>query len=551
MVGVDERQARESAVWQSMRQTLGLIASERPKDGVEAIESYIGLAQQGQAVPPQVTTVYMDARPKPRQTLPADVVGDTRWASKYQQQVAPPKPAKTVGEDGEEEEEAVEEEDKGELPDIVSEQQLFAAFGEGLTDTESYRIFVALKRLLDKEPLAKVRFWGKILGTKRDYYIAEAKIDEARVPEKDEAEAEAEEPTGKAPETIYQALNAHRAKEPPRVLAEDAKGANENKYYVATSDDLTTWIQLPDVLPSQVVAARYITKLFTGDLTATVDTLPAFPGSERHYLRAQIARISHACLVCPENTFVREEAEAEDEDEDEEGPKKPKRYEVPASEEVPALNPTEAPDAGDEEAVAPVKAWFDGFKNDELLEPRRWTHMAPQLLRNGRATTFQREDEDAPAEDEPEDEAPPAPVEYVNPFLGDVAHDSALSFATYSSASLVPWGVRKAYATEGARTRRFLIRSLRWPGAMCVAETNDGQPGARYQNLYVGRGVKAPEGGHGYHPPLPPLPMTEFPTTMLRLNNDCTRDDELEFEPEPPKEVVPGAEDEDQDENDE
>eukprot|EP00672_Neobodo_designis_P018527 CAMPEP_0174839140 /NCGR_PEP_ID=MMETSP1114-20130205/7856_1 /TAXON_ID=312471 /ORGANISM="Neobodo designis, Strain CCAP 1951/1" /LENGTH=549 /DNA_ID=CAMNT_0016073261 /DNA_START=54 /DNA_END=1703 /DNA_ORIENTATION=+ len=549
MVGVEERQVRDSAVWQAMRNTLGLIAAERPRDGVEAMESYVGLAQQGQAVPPQVTTVYMDSRPKPKQTVPAEATSDTRWAANYAAQVAPPKPVKT-GEDGEEEEPAEAEEDKGELPDVVSEQQLFSAFGEGLSETEAYRVFVALKRLLDKEPLAKARFWGKILGTQRDYYICEAKIDESRVPEKDEAEAEEVEQVGKPPETIYQALNTYRAKEAARVLAEDAKGANEFTYYVATSDDLTAWVRLPDVLPQHIVAARDICKLFTGNLTAAVDTLPAFPGCEKHYLRAQIARISHACLVCPKNTFVQEAAEDEEEEEDEDAPKKPKRYDVPAPEEPPALNPTEAPDASDPEAVAPVKTWFDGFKNDELLDTRQWVHMAPQLLRDGRATVFKPE-EDAPADDEPEDEPPAAPVEYVNPFLGDVDHDAPLSFASYSAQSLTPWATRKAFATEGARTKRFLIRSLRWPGAMCVAETTDDQPGATYQNVYVGRGVKAPSSGHGFCPPLPPAPCAEFPTQMLKLNNDCTRDDELEFEPEPPKPAVEAGEDEEGAEEDE
>jgi len=518
-----------------------MVATERPTGAPEALESYFGRAIAGHAVPAPVTTVYMDTRAKPKQAVAAEALHDTRWATKYSLQVAPPKAVKT-NEDGEEEEEAPEE-DKGELPDVVAEQALFQAFGEGLPEADAYRVFVALKRLLDKEPLAKIRLWGKIIGTKKDYYIAEAKIDEARVPEKEEAEEEQPEQVGKAPETIYQALNTYRAKEPTRVLAEEAKGVNEFKYYVATSDDLSTWIQLPDVLPSQIVAARRINKLFTGILTAPVDTLPAFPGVERHYLRAQIARISHATLVCPKDTFVQEQPEEEEEEED--GPKKPKRFEVPAPEEPPALNPTEAPDASDPEAVAPLKTWFYGFKNDELLEPRLWVHMAPQLLEQGRATAFKPEEE-APADEEPEDEAPPAPIEYVNPFLSDVAHDAPLKFDSYSSPLVVPWAVRKAYASEGSRSRKFLLRSLRWPGAMCVAETTDDQPGAQYQNLYVGRGIKVSDTQSGYCPPLPPMPSVEFPVAMLKLSNDCTRDDELEFEPAPPKPVVPGAEEDEE-----
>jgi hypothetical protein len=548
MVALDERALKDSAGWNHICQVVGQVAAERPAGVLDSLEAYSQGAQAGgKAIPPAVTTIYMDARPKAKHDVDGSVAQEVDWSHKFALQVLPPKPAKTAEEEEEAADEAAEE-DHGELPDIVYEQSLLRNFGEGVSDVEAYRITVALKRLLDKEPLAKARFWGKIVGTKRDYYVAETKVDEGRVPEKEEPEEDGAELVGKAPETIFQGLNTYKAKEPVRVLAEEAKGTNEFKYYVTTSDDLTTWVELPDVLPSQIIAARLIARLFTGHLEAPVQCHPPFPGVERHYLRAQIARITHTTAVCPKDIYAPEPVEEEEEEDEEEGaPKKVKRFEVPATEEVPPLNPTEQPDASDAEAVAPVKAWFNGYCHDELLEPKCWVHTQPQLLGEGRATVFKPEDAEQ-AEDELEDEPPAAPVEFINPFLSDLSHDAELTFAAHSKDKIAAWCVRKAYASASSRSKSYLVRSVLWPGAMAVAAADDHKPGAYFLNIYVGQGVKNTL-GKAYCPALPPLPSLEMPTGMLRLQKDCTRDDELEFEPEPIAPVVPGAEnDEDGDE---
>lgn len=43
--------------------------------------------------------------------------------------------------------------------------------------------------------------------------------------------------------------------------------------------------------------------MFTGDLNADIDSCPPFPGKERHMLRAQLARISHATELCLKGQF--------------------------------------------------------------------------------------------------------------------------------------------------------------------------------------------------------------------------------------------------------
>jgi radial spoke head protein 4/6 len=46
------------------------------------------------------------------------------------------------------------------------------------------------------------------------------------------------------------------------------------------------WIQLPDAEPHQIVAARMIKKMLSGNLNAQIDSNPPFPGKERNLLRA-------------------------------------------------------------------------------------------------------------------------------------------------------------------------------------------------------------------------------------------------------------------------
>lgn len=56
--------------------------------------------------------------------------------------------------------------------------------------------------------------------------------------------------------------------------------------YWVTDNVLEDWLQLPDILPEQVLVSRMIKHVFTGNLNASIDSNPPFPGKERHYLRA-------------------------------------------------------------------------------------------------------------------------------------------------------------------------------------------------------------------------------------------------------------------------
>jgi len=104
----------------------------------------------------------------------------------------------------------------------------------------------------------------------------------------------------KIPDTTY--------RPPVEIPAEQpGKGANRFTYFVCTS--LTSsggpiWSQLPAVTPHQINVSRRIRKFLSGNLDARIDTTyPKFPGTERHFLRALIARISAGTQISPRNFY--------------------------------------------------------------------------------------------------------------------------------------------------------------------------------------------------------------------------------------------------------
>jgi len=60
---------------------------------------------------------------------------------------------------------------------------------------------------------------------------------------------------------------------------------NSNVYW-ATTDIMGKWTKLPDLLPSDIIAARQIKVLFTGDLERKIYTNPFFFNTEKYFLRA-------------------------------------------------------------------------------------------------------------------------------------------------------------------------------------------------------------------------------------------------------------------------
>lgn len=99
-------------------------------------------------------------------------------------------------------------------------------------------------------------------------------------------------------------------KPPIELPAEEiGHGVNRQVYFVST-DLNNDWIELPSATPHQINVARRIKKFLSGNLDDPVDS---FPGLERNYLRALIARISAGAHVSPRNFF---RVGSDDEDDD-------------------------------------------------------------------------------------------------------------------------------------------------------------------------------------------------------------------------------------------
>lgn len=64
---------------------------------------------------------------------------------------------------------------------------------------------------------------------------------------------------------------------------------------------------MPDVRPEHIVGSRMIKHVITGDLNASINSNPPFPGKERHFVRAQLARIFHATAIIPKGLFELDE----------------------------------------------------------------------------------------------------------------------------------------------------------------------------------------------------------------------------------------------------
>jgi len=179
---------------------------------------------------------------------------------------------KEEGEEGQMVDAAIEP--LGPIPDIMGEGEMLKWAGIYFGEEDSYLLQMSLKKLMNVSGASELRFWGKIYGTKSDYYIAEGKggteIDIETMPEDFEAKGN--------------------------------PGVN-NLTYWATSDLLGEWVELPDILPAQLDIARKIRRLFTGNLEEKIYSNPHFVGQEKHLLRAQIARIYHATTIVPKGKF--------------------------------------------------------------------------------------------------------------------------------------------------------------------------------------------------------------------------------------------------------
>ncbi|XP_029905235.1 radial spoke head protein 6 homolog A [Myripristis murdjan] len=383
----------------------------------------------------------------------------------------------TRGEEGDQEDELIETA----LPNVSEVGFYLEQAGVGLGREEMQRIFLALKQLVESQPLQHCRLWGKILGIESNYVIAEAEYREGEEEEEqsteetaeeereaetrdDEEESEAKEVSNPLPQSTYK---------PPPVVPKEANrtGVNKFVYYVCKEPGLP-WVKLPSVTPAQITAARQIRKFFTGRLDAPIASYPPFPGNEANYLRAQIARISAGTHVSPQGFYQFGEEEG---DEEEAIPRD--SYEV---------NPD-----------------FEGIPVPEMVESlSTWVHHVQHILQQGRCTWVNlaakpEEESYEEGDAEEKEEEPDEPEPEVGPSLLTPLSEDAELFHT------PPWSTRIS-STLTSQYAVAVLRSNLWPGAHAYV------CGKKFENIYIGWGLKF--AGDSYNPSVPPVPQKEYPS---------------------------------------
>lgn len=338
---------------------------------------------------------------------------------------------------------------------------MFKWAGIGFGSQASYQIHLSLRNLAVSTPgLSKIRFWGKILGIKNDYFVAEGVID--GVGESD----------GKV----------------------EARGVGANTYlYWVSTGTTAPWVQLPLIRPEHILAARKVKHLMTGDLEADVLTMPFFPGKEKHFLRAQIARISSSSCLAVDGML-----QADDE----------------------TGKITDTPDA-------------EFPSHDDLTSQEKWVHSHAFIHKNGCTSwpdidNIEDEDVRKKVEQDREDEPPRAQ-------LTTIAEDKpGLEEGGSKDWVIKQCGDKGLYKFDDNAKCYVctVVKSKRWVGAVTVAQ------GSKYANLYVGYGFKVCD-----HPKeeLAELKMSAntLPFTSANTKNPCapadimTEPEDHEEQPEP------------------
>ncbi|KAK4883733.1 hypothetical protein RN001_000004 [Aquatica leii] len=437
--------------------------------------------------------------------------------------------------------------------DMLQLCYFFEQAGLGLPKSEMFSLMVSMKNLIRTEPLTSIRFWGKIRGLYKNYYILETELTEEEYARRNEG-LEAEELNVANDENLElerisesQEIEGESDTKVPRKLPpipsptvevqldpppeSSGSGTNKKVYYICNEIG-DEWTQLPDVTPQQIRVARQIKKSFTGLLTQEIITYPHFPGLEINYLRAQIARISAGTQISPLGFYTfKDEGFGEEEEEEEE--------------------------AEGEEAADVVKT---SYKENRKYEPpvlrdlidssmSFWVHHTMYILPQGRTiwwnpnptVAIDEAAEEELGEEEGGKQPPGREPETGPPLLTPLSEDASLE-------AIPPWSVRTS-SNILSDYSLAVVRSNLWPGAYCF--TNQGKI---FQNIYIGHGHKFMS--HNFTPlPLPYVEQDYILGPEIMEMTDPTGEQEEQWRidhlPPPPPEKVEEEGEEEEEEGEE
>lgn len=381
--------------------------------------------------------------------------------------------------------------------DIIGDAQMLAWAGMDLGSETVAKISLAVRELSVKNGLPQSRFFGKILGTKKDYYIIECGCPASLVAQ-DAKRVAAELKEAKENKTPVSQLDAS---EPW------GEGVNGFVYYVSNDPaaPASGWSLLPRAMPFWIRTARETRRFFTGDLQASVGGYPHFPWGEAAYLRAQIAQIASECTIAPNGTFAK-------------------------NEEVEGVAPAPIKfndEYKGEERKKPEDLWVrDDEKAKEPHAPlanvassaANWQHIMPAIRKGkevkgvnnggrvGKWVPPAKGEDEEPNENDynPEEDDEEVPEDILR---GLEADKSVLpQFKGEDGEGTPPWKFTlcTSFGKFPEKRRHAIVAasSFEWPGALCVSN------GATFCNIYIGSGHSRL--ASNYSPPLPPAVQDEF-----------------------------------------
>lgn len=246
------------SLYDHLSDVLAELIKTKPSNPYEIFEHLSVRIKNGAAAVAPVTTDVKPSEPNNIPTTQAEREKLSAYIKQTETLLAPPR--------------LEEDEDAPELitqmPDLTVHAELFAQAGVALSEEETYKLTLSIQRLSEKEEFETVRFFGKIYGTQKNYYIVEAKLGE--YPEEEDEDAR-NEPLG--------------------------TGANEYIYY-ASNSTAGGWKRLPSVTAEQIRIARQVRRFFTGNLEAVVYGMPRWRWGEAALLRTQVRETKPVAFAC-------------------------------------------------------------------------------------------------------------------------------------------------------------------------------------------------------------------------------------------------------------
>ncbi|KAL2642568.1 hypothetical protein R1flu_010155 [Riccia fluitans] len=447
------------------KESTGFLREGRDPKDVQAVASFLELFATKEPV-----EIPEDQTPKEKKSKPDADDSETETETETETEVTETEEAPTT---------------EFESENLYADSVFMDAVGVGLGRTETLMIMLALKKLGDDPALGitSLRFFGKFFGTKKNYFVFESLVSGENAAEEEEAAIEGEEGADGEGED---GVNKKPPKEEPltyppnvkdEVPIEENSGPNVNVYWVCNRLD-EKCVKLPPVSPLQISTARRMKKFLTGDLEAEVTAIPPYPGVEKNFLRAQIARISAGTQLALEGFYS---ASGGGEEEQSAG-------EITANEEW-----TRPPDS-------------------DINAPSAWVHRQLYIRRSGRCADYEKpakeegddESEGATTEAETEDgtedsESKHGEDDEEEPVAAEEPEEIPEPLTTVENDKdfaerVKPWSISMSSSIAGLKNQVICLRSLVWPGAFALSTPT------KFTNIYVGFGFKNSD----YIPPLPP-----------------------------------------------